>query len=222
VTLDRIIDENSRLFNVIYSSETNLKGNSEKLITVNILSPIYNADQQSIFPVLVNYVNPQATAFAEIHDPVSLPSIAGFEVTKKISESNNSLVYEAFHTFENKTRGSRVIIKFLKAEKEDPAEIEFYQFFCNDIIGCEFIEKPFRIDLTQMPAIFMESSSSQIDLFEFIDKNDILPDGTVRNIFSKLAKAIGYLHSHSIVHFDIKVYTYILTNTNVIHSFSIG
>lgn len=208
LTLDRMIGEKSRIFHAIYSSDTLTKDNNCKRLSIDVLNPIRNNENKYIFPILIKYKNPDAVTLSDNHTILedSMPVFFGFELTKKLSESNHSIVYEAFKVLESSsTCGTRIIIKILKAEQEVPAEVKFYKFFCNEPNGCEFIEKPFRIDLTHMPTIFMESSCSQMDLFDFIDKNDILPDSTIKNIFLKIVKAIDYLHGHGIVHFDIKV-----------------
>ncbi|KAI9204888.1 uncharacterized protein BJ171DRAFT_91123 [Polychytrium aggregatum] len=52
--------------------------------------------------------------------------------------------------------------------------------------------------------ILMDMHGHGIDLFEFIDRNQTLTEGTVRKIIYQVILAVRHLHRHDIVHRDIK------------------
>lgn len=144
------------------------------------------------------------------------PNFPYFKVTRIISESAQSSVYEAYiNIFEN---SHRIVLKLIhpkfifdkkKIENNIPIEsfpeIKFYQFYMNDLFACEFIKKPFKIETNPL-VIFMKSSKYEIDLFEFIDNNDLLSNERIYKIFIQIAKGIDYLHTNGIAHWDIKVF----------------
>lgn len=201
-SLDMALEKNSNIL-PIFCTETRFKCKSEMIVSVNLFNSIYNSQCEPIFPLQVKYQYDIKSEDISLKTE-KFPEFPGIKIIRKISESIHSTVYEAIHIFQS---DSQIIIKLIHVHDhmDVPAEIKFYEYFTKDPVGCEFIEKPLKIELTSKPAIFMKSGGNRIDLFEFIQSNSHLSDENIKTIFHQVVKAVDYLHSRGIVHRDIKV-----------------
>ena len=188
----------------IYSSKTKLL-KTEMTVEIDLYESINSVIYGQIFPLQLKYTESECAAL-EI-EPNSLgisnafPEFAGFRVFRKLSESPNSTIYEAAKLFH---ANEIVIIKEIRGDKR--SELKFFEFFCNGQVQCEFIEKPLKIDAnSKHPAIYMNYLQNRCDLFEFIYKRDFLLTEIIKKIFLQIVKAVDFLHSHGIIHRDIKV-----------------
>lgn len=189
----------------IFCTRAKFRSKPEMIVSLHLFTSIYNnqSDPVPIFPIQVKYQSENSVDEISFEND-AFPDFPGLEIIRKISESIQSTIYEAVRLFQSDIR---IVIKVIHA-KTHMAEIKFYEYFTKDSVGCEFIEKPFKIELVPKPTIFMESNGNRIDLFDYIQSNSHLSDDVVRAIFKQVAKAIDYLHSNGIVHRDIKVRNY--------------
>lgn len=203
-SLDLAVEESFN-FKPIYSFKTRFKFKPEMIVSAKLFNPFQaKNDSELIFPVQIKYLEQEKQEEPNIPSEfLEFPEFPGFKVLGKLSESLNSSVYEAIRIFQSDTR---IIIKSIHSSSNHVTnELKFYQFFCDDPIGCEFIQKPFRIEMHPNPTVYMESEANQSDLFHFINSNSFLSDEIVKLIFYQIAKAVEYLHLNFIIHRDIKV-----------------
>lgn len=203
-SLDLAVENSS-----IFCSTSRFKSQSEMIVSVNLFNPIYNPDFESIFPVQIKYQSDKHDDIeqSKVQNEV-FPEFPGLKIIRKISESYQSTIYEALRLFQQENE-NRVIIKLIHRSNQNEVspEIEFYEFFLKDPIGCEFIEKPISIENSPKPTILMKSSGNLMDLFDYVQFNKHLTNDVIKLIFQQVAKAIDYLHCNGIVHRDIKVKT---------------
>lgn len=210
-SLDLLVDNFPR---PIYSAVTSLLTGGMS-VEVNLYSPLTSINNGKIFPLQLKYSESEdaAQTHKSMDEQVQFPEFSGFKITRKLSESLHSSVYEAVRLFKT---NELVIIKVIHGDKLN--EIKFYNFFCNDQVRCDFIEKPFKIEAnSQKPAIFMNYLHNRCDLFEFIHRNDFMPVDTIKTIFIQIVKAVDFLHTNGIIHRDIKVIGYIKTILLITH-----
>lgn len=204
-SLDLAVNESFSNISVIYCAKAKLKGVPVINVTINLFNYIYTNENEQVFPLQVKYTSENDDEEnSVILGGESFPEFQGLKIIRKISESVHSSVYEAVQLFQ---MDRHVIIKVIHTNDHMniPAEIKFYEFFIKEPNGCEFIERPFNVENVPRPTIFMNHSSNQVDLFEFIQSNTYLPDDSIKIIFRQVASAVGYLHGNGIVHRDIKV-----------------
>lgn len=135
--------------------------------------------------------------------------LKNYQVVKQIGSGGFGCVYLAYGLMDSKL----VVTKFIKKSKvyndswistDDghrlPNEIYIliriqHEHIVNMI---DFYENDFYFQLV------MEKHGFGMDLFEFIEKTNGVPEPLGANISKQLVEAVDYLHSHGILHRDIK------------------
>ncbi|CEJ00327.1 Putative CAMK/CAMKL/PASK protein kinase [Rhizopus microsporus] len=70
--------------------------------------------------------------------------------------------------------------------------------------------------------VVMELLGDGMDLFDYIELNKKMTENEIRHIFYQIAKAVKHLHSHKIVHRDIKDENVILDQDGTVHLIDFG
>ncbi|KAG1349662.1 hypothetical protein G6F62_003506 [Rhizopus arrhizus] len=70
--------------------------------------------------------------------------------------------------------------------------------------------------------VVMELLGGGMDLFDYIELNKNMTENEVRHIFYQIANAVKHLHTHKIVHRDIKDENVVLDNEGTVHLIDFG
>src|SRR6476469_9435987 len=137
-------------------------------------------------------------------------NLAGYDITKQIHESNNSLVYRGLRKQDNQP----VILKFLKQDYPLPASLVRYkqEYEITHNLNLESVPKTYSLERyhNSLAIIFEDcggdslkllSASHQLTLEEFL------------LTAIKITRALGEIHRHKIIHKDINPSNIIINST---------
>jgi len=137
-------------------------------------------------------------------------NLAGYEITKQIHESNNSLVYRGLRKQDNQP----VILKFLKQDYPMPASLVRYkqEYEITRNLNLESVPKTYSLERYQnsLAIIFEDSGGESLKLWLASQKL------TLEEFLStalKITRALGQIHQHNIIHKDINPSNIIINST---------
>jgi predicted ATPase/signal transduction histidine kinase/tRNA A-37 threonylcarbamoyl transferase component Bud32 len=137
-------------------------------------------------------------------------NLVGYEITSKIHESNNSLVYRGLRKQDNQP----IILKFLKQDYPMPASLVRYkqEYEITRNLNLESVPKTYSLERYQnsLVIIFEDCGGESLKL-GLASQKLTLQEFLLTAI--KITRALGQIHQHNIIHKDINPSNIIINST---------
>src|SRR6476469_2532512 len=137
-------------------------------------------------------------------------NLAGYDITKQIHESNNSLVYRGLRKQDNQP----VILKFLKQDYPLPASLVRYkqEYEITHNLNLESVPKTYSLERyhNSLAIIFEDCGGDSLKLL-LASHQLTLEEFLLTAI--KITRALGEIHRHKIIHKDINPSNIIINST---------
>jgi len=196
ITIEKAEDEEIEEIN-----ENTLMRKSSSISTISSMNPRSK-------PLIINDLIPHENLLSRF--PPSGSTLDDYEIIEPLGQGAFGFVRRA----KKKATGEEVIIKFIVRSNilrsswmRDnntliPSEIHIL-LYLTKVYPCEGIQHIIDYWQDEIYYYFVMESDHDIDLFEYIDHYEIdIP--SAREIFLQVVKIIYHLHTHGIVHMDIK------------------
>lgn len=165
---------------------------------LKIFQSVRSRDGKTVFPANLTLEGRQFESLCNLSNNTDLAiSSSKHELIRLISRSDHSIVYLS------KGSGDELVV-IKKSLQANNAERTFFEFLEACPEKCPFIESPQATEFDENIMVFKYHPDC-VDLFHFIELNLQLTDSCVRQIFIQICLAVKFLHSHNVVHRDIKV-----------------
>ncbi|WP_445247626.1 trifunctional serine/threonine-protein kinase/ATP-binding protein/sensor histidine kinase [Microcoleus sp. OTE_8_concoct_300] len=137
-------------------------------------------------------------------------NLAGYEITSKIHESNNSLVYRGLRKQDNQP----IILKFLKQDYPMPASLVRYkqEYEITRNLDLESVPKTYSLERYQNSLVIISEDSGGESLKLWLASKKL----TLQEFLStaiKITTALDQIHQHNIIHKDINPSNIIINST---------